>query len=55
MGLRQELPVYKACYDQLIEVYQFIKDLSKVYKYTVGKSLKNETIELLAVTLCAKG
>ena len=47
MGLHYELPVYKACYDLLIEIFEFTKDFSKEYKYTVGESLKNETIKLL--------
>jgi hypothetical protein len=47
MGLHNELPVYKACYDLLIEIFQFTKEFSKEYKYTVGESLKNETIKLL--------
>ena len=49
MGLYQELPVYKANYDLLIEIFQFTKDFSKDYKYTVGESLKKETIELLTL------
>jgi hypothetical protein len=49
MGLHQELPVYKACYDLLIEIFQFTKEFSKDYKYTVGESLKKETIELLTL------
>jgi len=49
MGLYQELPVYKASYDLLIEIFQFTKDFSKDYKYTVGESLKKETIELLTL------
>jgi len=44
MGLYQELPVYKANYDLLIEIFQFTKDFSKEYKYTDGESLKKETI-----------
>lgn len=47
MGLDYELPVYKACYDLLIEIFQFTKDFSKEYKYTIGESLKNENIKLL--------
>lgn len=47
MGLHNELPVYKARYDLLIEIFQFTKEFSKDYKYTVGESLKKETIELL--------
>ena len=49
MGLYQELPVYKASYDLLIEIFQFTTDFSKDYKYTVGESLKKETIELLTL------
>jgi len=49
MGLHYELPVYKACYDLLLEIFQFTKDFSKEYKYTIGESLKKETIELLTL------
>jgi hypothetical protein len=49
MGLHNELPVYKASYDLLIEIFQFTKEFSKDYKYTVGESLKKETIELLTL------
>jgi hypothetical protein len=49
MGLHYELPVYKASYDLLLEIFQFTKDFSKEYKYTVGEGLKKETIELLTL------
>src|ERR1035437_9249721 len=49
MGLHNELPVYKASYDLLLEIFQFTKDFNKEYKYTVGESLKKETIELLTL------
>ena len=49
MTLHSELPVYKASYDLLLEIFQFTKEFSKEYKYTVGESLKNETIELLTL------
>jgi hypothetical protein len=38
MELHQELPVYKASFDLLIEIFQFTKDVSKEYKYMTGKS-----------------
>jgi len=47
MALYNELPVYKATYDLLLGIFKFTKDFSKEYKYTVGESLKKETIELL--------
>ena len=42
-----ELPVYKASYDLLLGIFGFTKNFSKEYKYTVGESLKKETIELI--------
>lgn len=49
MALYNELPVYKATYDLLLGIFTFTKDFSKEYKYTVGESLKKETIELLTL------
>jgi hypothetical protein len=42
-----DLPVYKATYDLLLEMFRFTKNFTKEYKYTVGESLKKETIELI--------
>jgi len=47
MAQYNELPVYKATYDLLLAIFQFTKNFTKEYKYTVGESLKKETIELL--------
>lgn len=47
MAYYNELPVYKATYDLLLEMFRFTKDFAKEYKYTVGESLKKETIELI--------
>jgi hypothetical protein len=47
MAIYDELPVYKASYDLLLAIFQFTKNFAKEYKYTVGESLKKETIELL--------
>jgi hypothetical protein len=33
----------------LLDIFQFTKEFSKEYKYTVGESLKKETIELLTL------
>jgi len=49
MALHYDLPVYKACYDLLLEIFQFTKGFAKEYKYTVGESLKKETLELLTL------
>jgi len=47
MALYSDLPVYKATYDLLLAIFRFTKDFGREYKYTVGESLKKETIELL--------
>lgn len=47
MAIYNELPVYKASYDLLIEIFRFVKNFSKEYKYTVGDNLKKETIDLI--------
>jgi hypothetical protein len=49
MAQYSELPVYKATYDLLLAIFQFTKDFSKEYKYTVGESLKKETIGLITL------
>ena len=33
----------------LLAIFRFTKDFSKDYKYTVGESIKKETIELLTL------
>lgn len=47
MALHYELPVYKASYDLLIQIFELTKSFNKEYKYTVGEKLKNEILELL--------
>jgi len=42
MATYDELPVFKATYDLLLEMFRFTTDFSKEYKYTVGESLKKE-------------
>ena len=49
MGMHYDLPVYKSCYDLLLEIFQFVKNFSREYKYTVGESLKKQTIDLLTL------
>jgi uncharacterized protein YigA (DUF484 family) len=49
MSKYYELPVYKASYDLLLEIYKFTKGFAKEYKYTAGESLKKETIDLIVL------
>jgi len=47
MAKYDELPVFKASYDLLVEIFSFTKNFTKEYKYTVGEKLKNETLDLI--------
>ncbi|MBL7046506.1 MAG: four helix bundle protein [Candidatus Marinimicrobia bacterium] len=49
MARYDELPVYKASYDLLVEIFRFTKNFNKEFKYTVGESLKKETVELITL------
>lgn len=49
MTMYDELPVYKATYDLLLAIFMFTGNFKKEFKYTVGESLKKETIELLTL------
>lgn len=49
MALYSKLPVCKATYDLLLGIFRFAKYFGNEYKYTVGESLKKETIELLTL------
>ena len=42
MGHYDELPVYKASYDLLVEIFKFTKNFNREYKYTVGESIKSK-------------
>ena len=43
-----ELPVYKASYDLLLQIYNLTHNLTREYKYTLGEKLKNEITVLLS-------
>jgi len=47
MATYNHLPVYKASYDLLVELFRFTKEFSREYKYTLGESIKKETIEMI--------
>ena len=47
MALFDQLPVYKSCYDLLLQLYQVSKNMERDYKFTLGENIKNETIALI--------
>jgi hypothetical protein len=46
MSRYTDLPLYKASYDLMLEVYSFVGDLGREYRYTIGERVKEEVLEL---------
>ena len=42
MALYNQLPVYKASYDLLLQLFQISKNMERDYKFTLGENIKNE-------------
>lgn len=47
MATYNHLPVYKVSYDLLIELFRFTKNFNREYKFTLGESIKKETVEMI--------
>ncbi len=47
MTIYLHLPVYKASYDLVLEMFRVIKDFNREYKYTLGESVKKEAMEMI--------
>lgn len=47
MARYDEIPVYKASYDLLMQIFTFSKGFSREYKFTLGEKLKNESMDMM--------
>jgi hypothetical protein len=47
MAIYNQLPVYKASYDLIIEIFKSVKEFNREYKYTLGENIKKESIDLV--------
>ena len=47
MALYSHLPVYKASYDLLLEIFNFTKNLPREYRYTTGEEIKKKNMEMV--------
>ena len=47
MSRYDELPIYLSTYSFTLEIFKLVKDFPKEYKYTIGETLKKETLELI--------
>ncbi len=47
MANYDNLPVYRESYSLLLDLFKFIKNFSREYKYTLGESMKKEAVEMI--------
>lgn len=47
MSLSSDLPVYHDSYELLLDLFKFIRNFSREYKFTLGESMKKEMIEMI--------
>ena len=47
MAIYNHLPVYKASYDLLVDIFEVTRHFTREYKYTLGESIKKEAIEMI--------
>lgn len=47
MATYDNLPVYKTSYGLLIEIFWFVKEFSKEYKYTLWDKIKVEILDMI--------
>ena len=47
MALYYELPVYKDTYKLIIKIFEYTKDFSREYKYTLGQDMKRDALQLI--------
>ncbi len=47
MALYYDLPVYRDTYKLILKIFEFTKDFSKEYKYTLGQDMKRDALQLV--------
>lgn len=47
MALYVELPVFRDTYQLILKIFEYTKDFSKEYKYTLGEDMKRDALHLV--------
>jgi hypothetical protein len=47
MALYYDLPVYRDTYKLILKIFEFTKDFSKEFKYTLGQDMKRDALQLV--------
>ena len=45
--LHTALPLYRDTYQLILKVFEYTKDFSKEYKYTLGQDMKRDALQLM--------
>ena len=47
MALYCDLPVYRDTYRLILKIFEYTKDFSREYKYTLGQDMKRDALQLV--------
>ena len=47
MALYYNLPIYRDTYKLILKIFEYSKDFSKEYKYTLGQDMKRDALQLV--------
>ncbi|NDV97479.1 four helix bundle protein [Dysgonomonas sp. 521] len=47
MALYYELPIYKACYQLLLDLFRMTRNFNREYKYTIGQDIKTNAMNMV--------
>jgi hypothetical protein len=47
MVLYTDLPVYRDTYQLILKVFEYTKEFTKEYKYTLGQDMKRDALRLV--------
>ena len=47
MALYYDLPVYRDTYRLILKIFEYTKDFSREYKYTLGQDMKRDALQLV--------
>lgn len=47
MALYTELPMHRDTYQLILKVFEYTRDFSKEYKYTLGQDMKRDALRLM--------
>jgi hypothetical protein len=53
MAMHHDLPLYRATYKFILDLFSVVKEFPREYKYTIGQDLRRDSIVLVRLIICA--